>query len=83
VSGRPKSRPEQKATEFALELVAPEQEVATLLRSFIQSDAPHADALEHAIRLVSEKYDLPADEAAARARAGLEILGRTPKFFER
>jgi hypothetical protein len=74
---------EQEAAEFALELVAPEEDVAAFLGSVLPFDLRPADALEQGTRLVGEKYELPPDDAAARARAGLEILGRSPGFFER
>jgi hypothetical protein len=74
---------EREAAEFALELVAPERDVASFLGALLPANMRYPDALKRAQDLVAEKYELPPDEAAARTRGALEILGRTPGFFER
>lgn len=74
---------EQRASEFALELLAPEREVAALLKRHVPESLPFSEAVAKACDIVGHRYALPRDEAMSRARGALELLERRPKFFER
>jgi hypothetical protein len=73
---------EQRASLFALELLAPEAAVRTLLQSELR-DRDFAYSLAEATRLVASAFELPPEAARARARGALVSLKRGPGFFER
>jgi hypothetical protein len=77
-------RAEDSASSYALELLAPWEELLTLLRGQLQSQAlSYRKRLAAAAEVAGEHFDLPPDAAEVRARAGLAALGIRPGFFER
>jgi len=74
---------EDDASRYALELLAPIDDVVILLGAELSDGRPYREALGIAAVLVVRNFDLPADAANARAVAGLAALGIRPGFFDR
>jgi hypothetical protein len=73
---------ERDASAFALELLAPERDVVAMLRDRLQTHLAFDEALDRAADLIRGEFELPPDEARARARGALAALGRRRGFFE-
>ena len=74
---------EEDATVYALELLAPWDEVLALLRPLRDRSDSYPDRLESAAGQLARHFDLPADAARARAAGALAALGIRPGFFDR
>jgi hypothetical protein len=73
---------ERRASLFALELLAPEARVRSLLQAEL-SGTSFADSLAEATRLIVDAFELPLEAARARAQGALASLQRAPGFFDR
>ena len=74
---------EDDASRYALELLSPWPSLLDLLRSVAASGQGYDDALGAAATAVERHFGLPPAQARARARAGLDGIGRRRRFFER
>ena len=74
---------EDEASTYALEALAPWEELLGLLRSRTPATGSYVDRLRAATGAVAEEFVLPGDAAQARAAAGLAALGIRPGFFDR
>jgi Zn-dependent peptidase ImmA (M78 family) len=73
---------EDEASLYALELLAPWDEVLDVLRDSVRPGMPFAATLRSAAAMVSERFGIPAGAALPRATAGLASLGIRRGFFE-
>jgi hypothetical protein len=73
---------EDKASLYALELLAPWEEVLAVLRDTVEPGMPYAAALRAAAATVSGRFEIPMDAALPRATAGLTAIGVRRGFFE-
>lgn len=77
-------RVEDSASSYALELLAPWEELLTLLRGQPQPQpVSYPKRLAAAAEAAADHFNLPPDAAEVRARAGLTALGIRPGFFNR
>lgn len=74
---------EEDATVYALELLAPFDEVLALLRPLLAGSRAYPDRLAAATAEVAEAFTLPHDVAEVRAATALSALGLRPGFFDR
>ena len=74
---------EDSASSYALELLAPWEEVLRLLRLSGPQDGSYAQRLAAAADAVAGTFRLPPDVSTVRARVGLAALGVRPGFFDR
>lgn len=74
---------EEEATLYALELLAPFDEVLALLRPLFRGDGTYREQLASATAEVAAVFTLPTDAAEARAAGALGALGLRPGFFDR
>jgi hypothetical protein len=83
--GAPEStvRAEDHASSYALELLAPWEELLELLRARVPQTGTYPDRLDSAARVVAGRFGLPSEAAEVRAAAGLAALGIRPGFFDR
>jgi hypothetical protein len=73
---------EDKASLYALELLAPWEEVLAVLRDTVEPGMPYAATLRAAAATVSGRFEIPMDAALPRAAAGLTAIGVRRGFFE-
>lgn len=73
---------EDEASLYALELLAPWEEVLAVLRESVLAGMPFATTLSAATATVSDRFEIPTDAALPRATAGLDSLGIRRGFFE-
>lgn len=73
---------EQRASLFALELLAPEARVRSLVESRLREDKEWG-SIEEVTELIFTTFELPPQAARARARGALASLRRAPGFFDR
>ncbi|MDA8283251.1 MAG: hypothetical protein M0Z42_08155 [Actinomycetota bacterium] len=74
---------EDDASLYALELLAPWEELLELLRVEVLDAGPYPDRHAAAASAVAQRFGLPSDAAAVRATAALGALGIRPGFFDR
>lgn len=74
---------EDRASAYALELLAPWEETLALLRARVPHAGTYHDRLGAAADAVADVFGLPHDAATVRAAAGLAELGVRPGFFDR
>lgn len=74
---------EDSASGYALELLAPWEELLDLLRTRVPQARTYPGRLAVAAQAVAHRFGLPADAAEARATAGLTALGIGPSFYDR
>jgi hypothetical protein len=75
---------EDAASQFALEVLAPWPAALDAAREVVgDRRAPHGELLAEVTARLAERFSLPADRAAIRAAATLEVLGVRRGFFER
>lgn len=82
-AGRDTETAEDRASRFALELLAPWEDLLDLLRTNVEAKPHFSDSLDAATELVEERFIIPRQAARSRARAGLEGIGITRGFFDR
>jgi hypothetical protein len=76
-------RAEDNASGYALELLAPWEELLDLLRPRVPQAGTYPGRLAMAAEAVADGFGLPPDAAEVRAAAGLSALGIGPSFFDR
>jgi IrrE N-terminal-like domain len=76
-------RAEDNASGYALELLAPWEELLDLLRARMPQAGTYPERLARAAEAVAVHFGLPPDAAEVRATAGLTALGVRPGFFDR
>jgi hypothetical protein len=76
-------RAEDHASIYALELLAPWEDLLRLLRAGVPQSGTYRERLVAAANAAADVFGLPADAAEVRAAAGMSALGVRPSFFER
>lgn len=74
---------EEDATVYALELLAPWDEMLAVLRPLGDRSGAYPEQLERAAAQLTQHFGLPPDAAKARAAVALAGLGIRPGFFDR
>jgi hypothetical protein len=74
---------EDEASAYALEALAPWEELLAILRRHASPAGSFADRLVAAASAVAEEFALPPEPATTRAAGGLAALGVRPGFFDR
>jgi hypothetical protein len=77
------ARAEDQASTYALELLAPWEELLKLLRARLPQDGAYSRRLGAAVEAVADVFELPRNADEVRATAGLTALGIHPSFFDR
>lgn len=77
------TRAEEEASVYALELLAPMDEVLALLRMQAAPDVSYDERLKAALGVVEDHFGLTAAAAHVRARSALAALGVRRGFFDR
>lgn len=73
---------EDEASRYALELLAPWDDVLDVLRDRLRPELPFAATLRAATAAVSERFEIPEGAALPLATAGLTSLGIRRGFFD-